>query len=47
MPTIQLNVPEELDKKILLYKIDSGLKQKQEVILEILQKYFKQKEAEK
>jgi hypothetical protein len=37
MPQVQVDVPEELDKKLNLYKIRKGMNRKDEVIVFLLE----------
>jgi len=41
---IQINIPEELNKKISVFKINRNLNTKQEAILKIVEEYFKKEE---
>ena len=40
---IQVDIPKELNKKLKIYKIKNDLNDLQEVVINVLSKYFKKK----
>ena len=39
---IQVDIPKELNKKLKIYKIENELKDLQEAVINVLNKYFKE-----
>ena len=44
---IQVDIPKELNKKLKIYKIENDLNDLQEVVINVLSKYFKEVKNDK